>query len=1010
MSDNQYLEEGFDPTTLKVSSLRNILVKHEVEYPSNAKKSELVGLVEKKVLSKASKLRKEAKKQRRAVADGRDIEVVVENDMQTAEASSSVSGRTRAKKKPKKVKASSGAATLSSGNKEGDDSADAAEKQLEPKSTRSVKRKHSETEETEQESDAKSKEKAAKTRPADGRKQRMTKRRIRQEHKAAAAASSDESEKDDDDKEMKERKPVTATTGNETPKSKRARTTANFSDDNPFQSSPDTARKPRRKTPSKSETPMSALRKSQVSDLTFKVALPRSSTSGNEDEESAQQPMVIAEEEPMLQTPARNNAVDADDVFSTPFQSPFQQQQRNSRVGDLVARYQGQAAADAEAGSPRSPTVRIRDGLKRPSGETRGGRFTMTPDALRQMAAQQQHQQQDQHRRRTMATDSEASGLPPVAPRIPVPPVASKGNTGEQLHHYAAHGAPSIEEMESDAQALQRRRVATMRAVGEDDTKQQTQQEKRHSRRSSIASIASSVSEARGIPGIPTTVTAKQSEQTQQQLQGLKPASPTWAARLLAWVVIGASLFVLRVHQQFSIGFGSTRADLAPLEPPSESVLAMPQPIDMETALVVDRLAYYAKYARAAYLSPAPLACPEHAECVPYTAIPASAASAQADSAAARDQWVVSVTDAAAAAGTRKERRVSVVRCDSGYVLQFPALSTRAYPLVPECIRDLSTEHRVRQLVAAMLHECSVRLGRAQCDASLYDQARRLLARAFAAKPAEQPTSDLDDEADEIERTGIAVPELRDAMWARKAPRLSHDEFDALFRLALDELVAGDDVTHYVLEFDDVAGAAEEVQYFVAKTPEHSLACAARRLVLNLVLGNAVGLAALLAACVIGYVASRRLAAHRAELRAADALVVSALARLKRQARRHYADPALSPAPAIPSLQLRDMLLLSPGRDSSSAAAAASSASAYYDPRARTGVWERVRKVVERNANVRCRTTAVRGEPMRVWEWIGPLEDDADDDALFSPLASPFGSPLASPQRPSAAAASSAHE
>ncbi|KAI8319884.1 hypothetical protein GQ54DRAFT_292159 [Martensiomyces pterosporus] len=161
---------------------------------------------------------------------------------------------------------------------------------------------------------------------------------------------------------------------------------------------------------------------------------------------------------------------------------------------------------------------------------------------------------------------------------------------------------------------------------------------------------------------------------------------------------------------------------------------------------------------------------------------------------------------------------------------------------------------------------------------------------------------------------------------------------------------------------------------------------------------------------VVGFVASRRYAAHRAELRAADALVVSALERLKRQARRHYLDPALSPSPAIPSLQLRDLLLLSSATPTATPPAAsplgsssdaslealslAHSGAAYYDPRARNNVWERVRKVVERNANVRCRTTAVRGEPMRVWEWIGPLDHDDNDDVF-----SPFASPLSSPQR-----------
>ncbi|KAJ2695477.1 inner nuclear membrane protein enriched at telomere/subtelomere region [Coemansia sp. RSA 1285] len=1012
MSDNpnpEYLEEGFDPHTLKVSSLRNILVKHDVEYPSNAKKGELVELLEKKVLSKANKLRKEAKKQRRAVADGRDIEIVVDSSKGAAnakegegeeeEGASSVSGRTRAKK-TKKGKPTKAAPAAAKKEKEKEDAAPAA-------TTKATKRKHSETEEEQKQPEkktaAKSSEKPKPPHKADEPKQAKTgaKRRIRQE--IAAKESSAESSDEEQQQQQTPRKTVATTSPSVTPKNKKPKTAASgsFSDDNPFQSSPDTPRKRRRKTPANNETPMSALRKSQVSDLTFKVSLPRATaSSANEDDASGVASSVAAESEasasamytpPPPRVGGRQRSAmadfDADDVFSTPLQSPpFQQlmpQQQRSRVGDLVARYQGQPAdADAEPSSPRSPTVRIRDGLHRPADEGRRGRFTMTPDALRQMAAQnEEKQQQQQQRRRTMA---EAGGLPPVAPRIPV---------------------PSIEEMEADAQTLQRRRVATLRQHGDAEATQQQQQlqpKGAHSRRSSIASIASSVSEARGIPGIP----AASNEAIARQRRAPKRRA-AWAARLLAWGAIGVSAFVWRTHEQFAVGFGNTRAELAPLAPPAHSALVPPAPIDAEAATPIERLAHLAKYVRAAYVEPAALACPEHAECVPYTAIPAALATQQAAWSAAdgaRDRWVVPVAAADAAPGLPRQHRVGVVQCDAGFVLRFPPLASRVFPRVPECVRDASAALRVKQLEAAMERECRMRRGRAQCDQTLLQQARQLA--SASADDSRSAPLDSHDEADEIERLGVALPELRAAMWSRRAPRLSAAEFDALFGKAAAALAEGDAVSHYVLEFEDdeggASGASDEVQYFVARTPLYTPMCYVRRAVLSLVVGNISALAAALALCVAGFVAARRLAARSAEARAADALVVRALETLRRHARRHYADPALSPAPAVSSLQLRDMLLLPPAGDGERRAGAAPSA--FFDPRARARVWSRVREVVERNANVRCRTTAVRGEPMRVWEWIGPLVDadvafDADD-GLDAPFASPVVSPLASPQRP----------
>ncbi|KAG5985946.1 hypothetical protein E4U54_005711 [Claviceps lovelessii] len=63
---DDYLQEGFDPRTVTVPRLRSILVTHNVDYPSTAKKGELVELVNAHVLSQAPKLRAQKLKAKRS--------------------------------------------------------------------------------------------------------------------------------------------------------------------------------------------------------------------------------------------------------------------------------------------------------------------------------------------------------------------------------------------------------------------------------------------------------------------------------------------------------------------------------------------------------------------------------------------------------------------------------------------------------------------------------------------------------------------------------------------------------------------------------------------------------------------------------------------------------------------------------------------------------------------------------------------------------------------------------
>ncbi|KAI7541829.1 hypothetical protein KC317_g16774, partial [Hortaea werneckii] len=57
MEEQDYLEPNFDPSTLTIPRLRSILVAHNINYPSSAKKGQLVDLFSEHVLPQARRLR-----------------------------------------------------------------------------------------------------------------------------------------------------------------------------------------------------------------------------------------------------------------------------------------------------------------------------------------------------------------------------------------------------------------------------------------------------------------------------------------------------------------------------------------------------------------------------------------------------------------------------------------------------------------------------------------------------------------------------------------------------------------------------------------------------------------------------------------------------------------------------------------------------------------------------------------------------------------------------------------
>lgn len=98
----------------------------------------------------------------------------------------------------------------------------------------------------------------------------------------------------------------------------------------------------------------------------------------------------------------------------------------------------------------------------------------------------------------------------------------------------------------------------------------------------------------------------------------------------------------------------------------------------------------------------------------------------------------------------------------------------------------------------------------------------------------------------------------------------------------------------------------------------------------------------------------RRFIKRTIENRRVKDLVKEALDTLEDQEIDYHSDPVTTREPYIVPTQLRDQIL----RDE-------------HSPVDRQRVWEKVRKVVETNANVRTNLEEVKGEDTIVWRWVG---------------------------------------
>lgn len=263
--------------------------------------------------------------------------------------------------------------------------------------------------------------------------------------------------------------------------------------------------------------------------------------------------------------------------------------------------------------------------------------------------------------------------------------------------------------------------------------------------------------------------------------------------------------------------------------------------------------------------------------------------------------------------------------CENDFILKPHPLSLGGLiPLPPTCEPDSEKARRVKAVTDKAIEELRDRRAKFECGERLED--------------GKEVTSPEMSEAD-----------LKQAIAQKRRRGMSDTEFDELWKGALGEIVAKDEVVTKTKQPSDVLVLSSTS---IARLP---LTCAFRRHIRLSLLAYRLPLSILII-MVLGLVYTRaKILARRSDLARVPELVATTLDRLATQAALHARGEAREPY--IPIGQLRDDVLRSE-----------------LHGKRREELWRRVRNVVEGNANIRAAVREGRGgDVARVWEWIGGI-------------------------------------
>ncbi|KAK4168720.1 Man1-Src1p-C-terminal domain-containing protein [Cladorrhinum sp. PSN259] len=271
------------------------------------------------------------------------------------------------------------------------------------------------------------------------------------------------------------------------------------------------------------------------------------------------------------------------------------------------------------------------------------------------------------------------------------------------------------------------------------------------------------------------------------------------------------------------------------------------------------------------------------------------------------------------------------VRCEPDFLLKpHPLALGSLVPLPPTCEPDGEKVRRVQAVADKAVGELRDRRAKYECG---------------------QP---LEPEGEPIESPEIDEQELKEILSEKRSKRMTQEEFDELWTAALGEVKARDEVeTGCRTHRTGSAGHLPTTKLSSSSLARLPITCALQRSVRHGVARNRIPIAGVIMAILSLFYGRRRYRVNRALAAQVPALVDEVLNRLANQKELAFeeGDDAFLFLP-----NLRDDLLRS-----------------MHNLADRERLWQRVRALVEQNANVRTgERESHNGEMGRAWEWIGP--------------------------------------
>ncbi|KAI5920003.1 Man1-Src1p-C-terminal domain-containing protein [Camillea tinctor] len=272
------------------------------------------------------------------------------------------------------------------------------------------------------------------------------------------------------------------------------------------------------------------------------------------------------------------------------------------------------------------------------------------------------------------------------------------------------------------------------------------------------------------------------------------------------------------------------------------------------------------------------------------------------------------------------------VQCEQDYIIKpHPFALAGVVPLPPTCEPDGEKVRRVQSVADRAVEELRERTAKYECGG-------------------------VDEEGAKVESPAIEEQELKQIIDRKRSKRMNNQEFEDLWGSALGEIKNRDEVKVEVKETSDPASVPNTylTSTSLARIP---IGCTVRRTIRLRLARHRFQISLLIAALATAVWARSRLRANRAAAAQVPALVDLVLERLARQKR--LGDEELDDAWLfLPNL--RDDVLRS-----------------VHSLAQRERIWQRVKRVVEQNSNVRTSQREGRsGEVGRAWEWIGPTAGD----------------------------------